>query len=84
MVALQVPLVSVEMHAFLWNLDSGIFCLGRHFNEAFSGLLTKIKKIFCVLGKLCGDQACLRKGVEVESKLNSTLMDALCKTYYCA
>ena len=32
-----------EMHIFISNPDTGVFCLGKNFNEALSGVLSNLK-----------------------------------------
>jgi hypothetical protein len=39
----------LETHEFIWNPDAGVFCLGMNFNEAFSGVVTKMKRSLFVL-----------------------------------
>lgn len=60
---------------FILNPDARIFCLGKNFNEALSGVLTKMKRsLLCPEKALWQSGAPLEKGLQNEGKLNPSLM----------
>lgn len=86
MVALQVPPCQLRKACvFLWHPDTGVFCLGRNFNEAFLGLLTKIKESLLCPGKVMWQSGTPQKRVCRVKEAKLCFNDrSFCNTHYCA
>lgn len=58
----------LEMHMFILNLDAGVFCLGRNFNEALSGVNQNEEESFVPRESYLAVRTPLDRGVQNEGK----------------
>lgn len=65
----------LEMYMFILNPGTGVFCLGKNFNEALSGVLSRMKRsLLCPEKAIWQSGDLLEKGLQNEGKLNPSLM----------
>lgn len=74
-VNLSLSAFLLEMCMFVLNPGTGVFCLGKNFNEALSGVLTKMKRsLLCLEKAIWQSGTPLEKRLQNEGKLNPSLM----------